>query len=335
MVRVGIVGLGYWGKVLARYFANADGVDLLACADVNQEGLETHSFSPVCSSMTTSDLLRLRDIEAVVIATPAETHFDIAKAALFAGKHVWIEKPVAQTTEQALELASLARRQQRILFVDHTYVYSDHIAHIRQVFEKCGIGDPKSYHSTRVNNGLPRSDASIFHDLAIHDFAVLDRIFGCGPTLTRVTHSERPGARLSDNIIELAYRTGQTASVVVNWSGPEKIRLMHVEGSVGVLEFDELRTHQKLARRVMLGGKTGNDSGRTDIRVGIALQNERETLANAVQAFVDAVRSGNPPYSDGWQGVRLARIVDACVASKNSGGTWQRIDETRSSLAPA
>ncbi len=247
-MRMGLIGFGYWGEKLARCFSAAQ-VDVAFLAETAPERREK-ALRRFQSARITADWLELlRDsaIDAVAIATPADTHHDIAKAALEAGKHVWIEKPVAETARQARALVALAERQERVLFIDHTFIHSDSVRLMKRRISETPFGDVLNYNSLRINNGLPRNDASIFHDLAIHDLSILDFLTGQSPSAVSVTDAPAArGAQDSGRRIALSYPSALRAEINVNWCAPSKARRVVVSSSSQSLEFDDTELHHKL-----------------------------------------------------------------------------------------
>ncbi|WP_225769750.1 Gfo/Idh/MocA family protein [Inquilinus sp. Marseille-Q2685] len=328
-MRIGIIGFGYWGKILSRCFSEVPALDVSFIADIaplKREEARRH-FPNALLAASPDELLGRGNMDAVVIATPANTHYGIAKAALEAGRHVWIEKPIAETAAQARALVMLAQERRRVLFVDHTFLYSDSIRLIKEMLVLKDLENVRCYESIRTNKGQCREDTSIFHDLAIHDLAILDFLVGESPLAVSAKKLPTQGAATPGQRIALTYASGMRAGINVNWSASTKARRIVISSNRQAVEFDDMELHHKVRfherpRPVAdEHGLCGVDADRLNGRV-LPLHSRRETLANAVECFLRCVRTGERPVSDGWQGVRLAAIVDACMSSAEAGGTW-------------
>lgn len=329
-MRIGLIGFGYWGEKLARCFSAAAQAEVVCIAETAPER-RTEALSRFPSVHITpdwSELLGSDAIDVAVIATPANTHHRIAKAAFEAGKHVWIEKPVAETASEARALAALAKRQERVLFIDHTFIHSDSVRLIKKEIRQRPFGDILKYSSIRINNGEPRLDSSIFHDLAIHDLSILDFLVEQSPIAVSVTDAS--GAPGSGRHVALSYPSGLSAEIRVNWCAPAKARRVVISSCDRSLEFDDTAPHHKVRLYEFALPRAGRFSFRgfdADRRNGSVLpvDNPREALANAVDEFLRCIRTGAKPASDGGQGVRLAAIVDACLASAEAVGRWTEV----------
>ena len=327
-MRIGIIGFGYWGTILARCFARAPHVEICCIADIAPERLveARRQFPNAVLTSTSAEAVDMEDADVLVIATPSNTHHEIAKAALEAGKHVWIEKPVAETAEQATALVLLAQERKRLLFIDHTYIYSDSIRLIKQMMAGKDFGEMQRYHSVRINNGRARKDSSVFHDLAVHDLAILDFLVGEGPLAVAVTGQ----AEDEEQHIALTYSSGLKAEIRVNWCAPDRVRRITISSHDQSIEFDDtqlrdkVRIHQHLSPGAPAINFGDIGAGRHNGSV-LPLESTTETLANAVENFLHCIRTGEKPASDGWQGVRLAAILDACLSSVKGVGQWTEV----------
>src|SRR5690606_8417957 len=175
MINIGVIGYGYWGPNLVRNFAELDGVNMAAVADLDAKKLEVVKRRYPTAQVTTryQDLLEDPSIHAIAIATPVNTHFDLGMAALKAGKHLWLEKPMTETHEQGVQLVEEARKRNLVLLVDHTFVYTGAVRRISEIVKNGDLGQIYYYDSVRVNLGLFQRDVNVISDLAVHDFAIL------------------------------------------------------------------------------------------------------------------------------------------------------------------
>lgn len=183
MVRIGMIGVGYWGPNLIRNFSDLDDAEVVACADLSAERLQKirKRHPSVMCTQNADDLLRDSSVDAVVIATPVSTHYPIAVKALEHGKHVMIEKPIADSCEHALDLLERATRAHRVLMVDHTFIYTSAVRKIRDLIESGDIGEVNYFDSVRINLGLFQKDINVTWDLAPHDLSIMDYLLRCDP----------------------------------------------------------------------------------------------------------------------------------------------------------
>ena len=176
MVNIGVIGYGYWGPNLARNFSETEGAVLAAVADLDKSKLQgvARRYPGIKTTTHFQDLLQDPAIDAIAIATPVSSHFELGMAALKAKKHVWLEKPMAESSLQARKLIDEAERRERVLIVDHTFLYTAAVRKMREIMKQDGFGRIYYYDSTRINLGLFQRDVSVICDLAVHDFSILD-----------------------------------------------------------------------------------------------------------------------------------------------------------------
>ncbi len=248
-VGTAVIGLGYWGPNMLRNFAQCPDMRLIAACDMREERLAM--FRPMYSAteFTTKveDIFRNPAIEAVSIATPLSTHFDLVKAALLAGKHVLVEKPLTQSSAQAAELIELAREKKLQLLVDHTFIYEDAVRQIRDYVTQGTIGKPLYFDSTRINLGLIQRDTNVLWDLAIHDLSILNH---CKP-LSDVKHVLAYGQKHHTDQVEMAhlhleYADGFCAHIHVSWLSPVKIRQTLIGGTEKMITYNDNDPSEKV-----------------------------------------------------------------------------------------
>jgi predicted dehydrogenase len=332
-MRVGLIGFGYWGKRLSRCFSEAPGLDVSFIADISPVRCEEARslFPRALVASKSASLLATTNVDAVAIATPANTHFGIAKAALEAGKHIWVEKPVAETVSQAKALLTFARQRERVLFIDHTFLYSTSIGLIKQILVQKKFDEIRYYRSVRTNSGQSRTDISIFHDLAIHDFSILDFLVGESPLAVSARKKSTQGTSApGEQHIALSYSSGLKAEICVNWCASTKARRIVITSDRQTIEFDDIELHHKIRLHEFpfpVTAECGLCKAEADPRTGrvLPLRGQKETLAKAVESFLHCISTGERPMSDGWQGVRLAAIVDSCLLSAEADGRWVNV----------
>ena len=332
-MRVGIIGFGYWGEKVARCFSQAQRAEVARIADTAPARRDEarRRFPQVHITSQARHVFDDATIDALVIATPSNTHGAMAVAALEAGKHTWIEKPVAETADQARALAALAQQRDRVLFIDHTFIYSGSVRLLKTVISERRLGDVLHYNSMRTNNGKPRRDCSIFHDLAIHDLSILDVLVAESPAAVLVTGAPASAADMSSGRhIRLAYPSGLSAAICVDWCAPAKARRVVIGSADQSVEFDDMEPEHKIRLYEFPVPATAEfsfrafDADRANGRI-LPLDSPREALANAVDEFVRCIETGTEPVSNGRQGVRLAAVVDACLLSAEATGQWIKV----------
>jgi predicted dehydrogenase len=274
------------------------------------------------------DLLNDPTIDAVAIATPVHTHFELAHAALCASKHVWLEKPMCQTSHEARRLIDEADRRGLVLLIDHTFVYTPAVRKVAELIAADELGDVYYYDSTRVNLGLFQNDVNVIWDLAVHDFSILEHLVTARP----VALSANGAAHLQDTPESMAYitlffDTGMIAHLNVNWLAPVKVRQTLIGGSRKMIVYDDLEPSEKI--KVYDKGVTVNQSPeqiyqmRVEYRAGDMWAPHlpaREALHTEAQHFVDCVMNGATPITDGAMGLRVVELMEAASLSMRQRG---------------
>lgn len=330
MIRIGVVGCGYWGPNLVRNFTHAPGSEVVAVCDVRRERLDhIRTLYPSIGATTDyRELLRMPGIDAIAIATPVSTHFDLAWQALTAGKHVLVEKPLAATTGEALRLTAEADRRKLTLMVDNTFVYTAAVRRMRDLVASGELGDVYYYDSVRVNLGLFQHDVNVLWDLAVHDLAILDFILPAKATAVSAT-GMRHVPNQPENIAYLTvfFENSLIAHVHANWMAPVKIRRTLIGGSQKMLLFDDLEPSEKI--KIYDKGITIADDPATvyQMRIGYRTGDMwapnlelTEALAVGARHFIDCVETGARPQTDGASGVRVVRILEAATRSMAERG---------------
>ena len=178
MINIGVIGYGYWGPNLVRNFAEVSRVKLASVADFSPDklGLVQRRFPTIKATTDFQEIVRDPEIDAIAIATPVTTHFELGMAVLKAGKHLWLEKPMTETSLQARQLVEEAEKRKRVLFVDHTFVYTGAVRKMHEIVASGELGKIYYYDSSRVNLGLFQHDVNVISDLGVHDFSILDHL---------------------------------------------------------------------------------------------------------------------------------------------------------------
>lgn len=330
-IGVAVVGAGYWGPNLVRNFATSPEYLLTWLCDLDKSRA-VRVLGPYSTVGVTDDLATVladERVHAVAVATPAGTHLDIALAAMRAGKHVLVEKPLAATYADGLRLVREAERAGLILMCDHTFCYTPAVQKMREMVHSGELGDLHFFDSVRINLGLVQADTDVLWDLAPHDISVLEAVLPPGVEAQSVAaHAADPigAGRPCVAFVTLQLTSGAIAHFHVNWLSPTKVRTTMIGGSKRALLWDDLNPQQRVTvfdRGVDLipaeevGEKdreTALISYRTGDLTSPALAN-REALAGVVQEFADSIRTGRPPLTDGRSGLRVLAILEAASES--------------------
>ena len=332
MIKIGVIGYGYWGPNLVRNFAETPGAKVAAVADFDTAKLAlVQRRFPGCKTTTDHrELLRDPEIDAIVIATPVRTHYALALEALRAGKHVWVEKPMTETAAEAKHLVDEACKRDRILLVDHTFIYTGAVAKMHEIIRSGQLGKIYYYDSIRVNLGLFQRDVSVISDLAVHDFSILDHLLDEHPVAVTASGTNHfPGTPENLAYVTLFYESGTIAHANVSWLAPVKVRQILVGGSDKMITYDDLETSEKVKvydkgvsftddpekiQEMRVGYRTG-DMWAPKLAVTEALRVEGEH-------FVDCIVNQRKPRTDGELGLRVVEIIEAANESmRNRGAT--------------
>jgi predicted dehydrogenase len=344
-IGIAVVGAGYWGPNLVRNFQGSPSFHLQWVCDLDLDRARRvlGRYSTVAATDDLSQVLSDPKVDAVAIATPAGTHLDVALRALRAGKHVLVEKPLAATYDEGLQLVREAEQRGLQVMCDHTYCYTPAVLRIREAVHGGELGDLHFVDSVRINLGLVQRDIDVIWDLAPHDLSILDFILPDGVTPVAVSaHGADPiGAdRSCLAYLTLYLNTGAIAHVHVNWLSPIKVRTTVIGGSKRTLVWDDLNPTTRVAiydRGVDLAtpDELGADerrnmlvSYRSGDMVAPALT-EKEALGTMVAQFATAVRSGIPSPTDGLAGLRVLEILQAASRSVAENGALITLEALR------
>ncbi len=325
MINIGIVGYGYWGPNLVRNFAETPGANVAAVADLDSSklALVQRRFPAIKTTTDFRELLSDPGIDAIAIATPVNTHFELALAALRAGKHLWLEKPMTETSEQAKQINEEAQRRNLVLLVDHTFIYTGAVAKMNELIKSGDMGKILYYDSVRVNLGLFQRDVSVISDLAVHDFSILDHLLGEHPVAVSANGTNHfPGTPENLAYVTLFYDSGTIAHTSVSWLAPVKVRQIHLGGSKKMITYDDLEPSEKI--KVYDKGVSFTDDPEKilEMRVGYRTGDmwapklaATEALAVEGAHFVDCIVNNKVPQTDGQLGLRVVEIIEAASQS--------------------
>jgi predicted dehydrogenase len=327
-VRVGVIGYGYWGPNIVRNLHALERCDLVAVCDRSDAALKRvyRSYPQLELTKDPTEVLQSPDIDAVAVVTPVWTHFDLAKAALENGKHVFVEKPFTSTAAQAEELIELADRKNLRIMVDHTFLFSGAVRKIREIVDAGTLGPLYYFDSTRVNLGLFQHDVSVVWDLAPHDLSIMDYIIAEKPEAVVTT-----GARHFNGLADMAFLTvyfprNIVAHINVNWLSPVKVRTTLIGGRDKMLVWNDLEADEKI-KVYDKGVQMTNGQGLYDLLVSYRTGDvwapkcdQTEALKVELGYFFDCILREENPLNDGVAGLRVVRLLEAADESLKDRG---------------
>ena len=327
-VRTGVVGLGYWGPNLIRNLNELDSADLRWICDLDEARLRSigRRYPAVRASMSFDDLLSDSSLEAIAIATPVSTHYPLALKSLQAGKHVFIEKPLAASSEEADELMSVAEERGLTLMPGHTFLYSPPVNMIRDLIQSGELGDIYFISTSRVNLGLHQSDVSVAWDLGPHDFSILRYWLDESPAHVSAMSRSCVFPRIPDvAFINLEYESGAIAHVELSWLAPSKLRRTTVVGSQKMVVYDDVSTEpvRVFDSGVMMDDPQSFGEFQLSYRTGDIVSptvHAAEPLQLEMADFCQSIRAGTTPRSSALVGAAVVRMIEAVDCSLENGG---------------
>ncbi len=329
MVNIAIIGFGYWGPNLVRNFSAVKDCSIRTVVDFREERLRIvrQNYPNISTSTQIDDVMSNSAIDAIVIATPVFTHFELAQKALINGKHVLLEKPMTSSVAEAEALIELASKHQKVLMVDHTFLYTGAVQKMKQMIESGVIGNVQYFDSTRINLGLFQPDVNVLWDLAPHDISILNYLKKEKPfsiQATGISHTK-------NNIENIAYLTVNYTSDFIahfncSWSSPVKIRMLLVGGDEKMIVFNDLEPTEKI--KVYDTGyshKTDEEKNKilVDYRIGdiyLPKIDNKEALSGMANDFISAITQQTIPISNFQSGLEVIRILEASQQSIKSNG---------------
>jgi predicted dehydrogenase len=324
----GVIGYGYWGPNIARNLSSLDGSELVAIAEVSPaaRARAQKAYPGVQVTADACDVLKSPNVDAVAVITPVWTHYDLAKAALANGKHIFVEKPFTSTTKQAEELIELATRKNLKIMVDHTFLFTGAVRKIRQLVEDGTLGNLFYYDSTRVNLGLFQHDINVLWDLAPHDLSIMNHLLPGQPEAVVATGQKHLNGHEDIAFMTVYFPDRVIAHINVNWLSPVKVRTTLIGGEKRMLVWNDLEADEKIKiydKGVDITSREGVYDLLVSYRSGDmwAPQIEQvEALRHEMSYFVDCVSSGKDPHNDGHAGLRVVKMLEAASDSLNKRG---------------
>lgn len=318
MVRLGLIGLGYWGPNLLRTFQALPDCRVELIADANRHRLK--NFTSFAKATARPEEVFHSDLDGVVVATSAASHFELARAALNSGKHVFVEKPLTTSVEEAEELCRLAEENRKVLMVGHLLLYHPVVRHIKEVIDSGRLGDLYYAYSTRVNLGRIRRDENALWSLCPHDVSVFSYLLGGSPSWVVCTGQVILQQGIEDLVfLTMGFSGGQICHIHASWLEPHKIRKITIVGSRSTMVFDDMEPKEKL--RVYDSGVEPTPPFATcpedfSLRFGEILIPHIpviEPLHLECRHFIDCIREGKVPLTDGREGLKVVRVLEAAT----------------------
>ena len=325
MINIGLIGYGYWGPNLARNFNNNPDMKLSAICDFSADRLEKAGrlYPQIKLSKDVEDLFNDKNLDAIAIATPVSTHFDLAHKALSANKHVWIEKPMTEKVEQGEALIDLASKKDRVIFVDHTFIYTGAVRKIKEIIDAGELGGLVYYDSTRVNLGLFQQDVDVVWDLAAHDISIMDYLMPLKKLSVSATGSNFYGKDVvAKSALTIYMENNIIGHINVSWVSPVKIRQTLIGGTSKMILYDDNNPSEKV--KVYDKGVDLFETKeelyhlKVQYRVGDMYApklDEIEALKLGAEHFAESILNGKAPETDGRAGLEVVKVL---VASKES-----------------
>ncbi|MEH2263606.1 Gfo/Idh/MocA family protein [Nostoc sp.] len=330
IINIGVIGYGYWGPNLVRNFVEMPGVQVRTVSDFNPQLLAKVQarYPTIQVTKDCRDIFTDPKIDAVAIATPVSTHFELALAALQAGKHVLVEKPMTTTSDQAMRLIEEAEKRNLVLMVDHTFVYTGAVRKMHDLIATNSLGDIYYYDSVRVNLGLFQHDVNVIWDLAVHDLSIMSYLLPSQPYAVSATGiSHVPGEPENIAYLTLFFEKNLIAHINVNWLAPVKIRRTLIGGSQRMIVYDDLEPSEKV--KIYDKGITVNGNSESVYQMMIGYRtgdmyspklDMTEALKTEGLHFIDCIEKGDRPITDGEAGLRVVRILEAATQSLKQQG---------------
>jgi predicted dehydrogenase len=325
MLKLGVIGYGYWGPNIVRNFLGHHDCTVMRICDKSSAALTRVMASHPGIGVTTDPdaVLLATDIDAVAIVTPVSYHYELAKKALENGKHVFVEKPFTATSAQAEELIELAERARLQIMVDHTFLFTGAVRKIKQLIDVGDLGRIYYYDSTRVNLGLFQHDVNVLWDLAPHDLAIMDHLLGLEPELIVATGGAHVNSLENIAYLTVYFPDNVLAHINVNWLSPVKVRTTLVGGQKKMLVWNDLDPAEKLRvydKGAELKTEQGVHQALVSYRTGDMFApriEESEALRVETRYFLDCILNSMRPFNDGHAGLRVVRILEAAEQSLN------------------
>jgi predicted dehydrogenase len=332
-MKFGVIGYGYWGPNVVRNLMGLDGSEVCAIADKSSaaQARARKAYPGVKITSSAMDVISSPETDAVAIVSPVWTHYDLTRAALLNGKHVFVEKPFTCNSEQGEELVNLAAQKNLKIMVDHTFLFTGAVRRIGQLIDEGALGSLYYYDSTRVNLGLFQHDINVVWDLAPHDLSIMDHLIKASPEGIVATGEGHLNGHEDVAFMTLYFPEKVIAHINVNWLSPVKVRTTLIGGEKRMIVWNDLEADEKV-KVYDKGVKITSREGVYDLLVSYrsgdmwSPQLEQvEALRQELNYFVDCVTTGKEPFNNGHAGLRVVRMLEAASKSMSTKGDFIRL----------
>jgi predicted dehydrogenase len=328
VIRVGVIGYGYWGPNIVRNFHGQDHSSVVAVCDKSAKSLQRvkSAYPAIHCTSDAHELLNSPEIDLIAVVTPVWTHYELAKAALEKGKHVFVEKPFTTTVAQAEELIELAERKNLKIMVDHTFLFTGAVKRIRSFIDDGTLGKLYYYDSTRVNLGLFQHDVNVIWDLAPHDLSIMDYVIAEKPEAVVATGQGHLNGIANIAFLTLYYPNNVIGHINVNWLSPVKVRTTLIGGEKKMLVWNDIEVDEKIKlydKGVQMGSAEGVYQMLVSYRTGdmwAPKVEQVEALKVEAAYFVDCILNNKTPFNDGLAGLRIVKMLEAADESLKQKG---------------
>jgi predicted dehydrogenase len=327
-MKFGVIGYGYWGPNIVRNLISLEGSQVVAIAEISQEARARaqRAYPGIKITANASEVITSTETDAIAVVSPVWTHYELTKAALENGKHVFVEKPFTSTAAQGEELIALAERKNLKIMVDHTFLFTGAVRKIKQLLDEGALGNLYYYDSTRVNLGLFQHDVNVLWDLAPHDLSIMDYLINGDPEAVVATGQGHLNGHEDVAFMTLYFPEKVIAHINVNWLSPVKVRTTLIGGEKRMLVWNDLEADEKLKvydKGVKISSKEGVYELLVSYRSGDmwAPQLEQvEALRQELSYFVECISKGQEPFNNGRAGLRVVQMLESASESLNRKG---------------
>jgi predicted dehydrogenase len=341
-IKFGVIGYGYWGPNVVRNLDRLDETKVVAVCDKSTAARRkvAKAYPDVLVTDDAAELMSSPKIDAIAVVTPVWTHYELAKAALQNGKHVFVEKPFTSNAAQAQELIELAARKNLKIMVDHTFLFTGAVQKIKQLLQEGALGKLYYYDSTRVNLGLFQHDVNVVWDLAPHDLSIIDHLIQKTPEAISATGQTHLNGHEDVAFLTLYFPDKIIAHINVNWLSPVKVRTTLIGGEKKMLVWNDLEADEKIKiydKGVNITSREGLYSLLVNYRSGDmwAPQIEQiEALNKELAYFVDCIMTDKTPFNDGNSGLRVVKMLEAASTSLKLRGELVYLSSPQDTAGP-
>lgn len=329
----GVIGYGYWGPNVVRNLMGLDGSEVRAIAEINPaaQARARKAYPAVKITASAMEVISAVDVDVVAIVSPVWTHYELTKAALENGKHVFVEKPFTSTAAQGEELVDLAQQKNLKIMVDHTFLFTGAVKRIGQLIEEGALGNLYYYDSTRVNLGLFQHDVNVLWDLAPHDLSIMDHLIKTNPEAVVATGQGHLNGHEDVAFMTLYFPEKIIAHINVNWLSPVKVRTTLIGGEKRMIVWNDLEADEKVKiydKGVKITSREGVYEALVSYRSGDMWSpqlEQVEALRQELNYFVGCITDGKEPFNNGSAGLRVVRMLEAASESMNRKGAFVRL----------